>query len=577
MTAALATLEPAHSDTSETLEYQPPAGSTLAGGSLELEALAAGHGPGAYTEVGVYTPALGGTPSWSCAYESCPQGSRNAYTGQVQIPTETGGDLYVSVICQGAVNASCQEGEDSLVWANTQITEAHLLLSNNSVPQASGFGGSLLEPQARGTQQLQLTATDTSGPGVYSITVEGEGKTLYNGTPDTNNGACVPSATTGGGVMMFDSPQPCKQIEAVKVPVETAGLTDGEHSVNVLVTDAAQNTTRVFVGNVTTHNAPIASMAPSILTPEGVSDGLSLTSTPGQWSAPPAAGVITYLYQWERCSTAGSECQPIPGATAATYTPTSADTAHTLKLAVTAANTDGEATALSTATGLVAGPTHTLVDPPTSLSTASESPAPANTQSTIKLDVDNSISRPYANRALSIPGHLLTSTGQPIAGATIEVLEQRLGTHTTRLVTHTTTAPDGSFIAQIPAGASRTIELVYRPAGKVTATAKVTESVAAGITLQVTPRHTRSRGTITLTGRVYGPVPNGGVPLALEVRYLGRWVSSAAHTDNHGHFTLHYRFGGVTGRFPFRIHTQDPANGFPYRAGCSAQLTVLTQ
>jgi hypothetical protein len=463
-----------------------------------------------------------------------------------------------------------------LVWANTQITEAHLLLSNDAVPAASGFGGGLLEPQARGTQQLQLTVTDTSGPGVYSITVESEGKTLYSGTPDTNNGACVPSATTGGGVMMFDSPQPCKQIEAVKVPVETAGLTDGEHSVKALVTDAAQNTTRVFAGNVSTHNAPIATTTPSILAPEGLSDGVPLASTAGGWSAPPGAGVITDIYQWERCSPAGSECQPIPGATAATYTPTSADTAHTLKLAVAAANSDGETPALSAATGLVAGPTQTLVDPPTSLSTAGESSAPANTQSIIKLGMGNTISRPYANRALTIPGHLLTSTGQPIAGATIEVLEQRLDTHTTRSVAHTTTATDGSFIAQVPAGPSRIIELVYRLAGKVTATAKVIESVAAGITLQVTPRHTRSQGTITLTGQVYGPVPKSGVPLALEVRYLGRWVSSAAHTNSHGHFTLHYRFGGVTGRFPFRIRTENPPTGFPYRAGCSPQLTVLT-
>jgi len=188
----------------------------------------------------------------------------------------------------------------------------------------------------------------------------------------------------------------------------------------------------------------------------------------------------------------------------------------------------------------------------------------------------DAISRPYANRALSIPGHLLSSAGQPVVGAVIEVLEQMLGTHTTRSVAHTTTAAEGSFIAHVPAGASRTIELVYRVAGKVAAMAKVIESVAADVTLQATPRRTQSRGTITLTGEAHGPVPKRGVPIALEVRYLGRWVSSPARTDSRGHFTLHYRFGGVAGRFPFRVCVEEPTSGFPYRPGCSRELTVLT-
>jgi hypothetical protein len=501
----------------------------------------------------------------------------------VNIPAGTGGDLDVTVICSGGSgSAKCQEGNDTLVWANVEVKEAHLLLSNDSVPGASGFGGSLLEAGARGTQELDVTGTDPSGPGVYSVTVEIEGTTAYSGTPSTNNGACMPSGITNTGVLMFASPQPCLQTEAVKLPVETAAVPDGQHSVKVTITDAAQNIASVLVGNITTHNAPVASTTPVIVAPNGVSTGVALSSTPGQWSAPSGAGSITDVYQWERCSTAGSECQPIPGATAATYTPASADTAHTLKLVVTGANTDGEATAVSGTTGLVAGPTQTLVDPlviSASLNTPGESSratSEANRQSTdiIKLGMGNAISRPYANRALSVPGHLLTSTGQPIAGATIEVLERTLGTHTTRAVAHTTTVPDGSFIAQVPPGPSRTIELVYGLAGKVTATAKITESVTAGITLQATPRHTQSRGTITLTGQVYGPVPKNGVPLTLEVRYLR--VSSAARTDSRGYFTLHYRFNGVAGRFPFRIRAEDPASGFPYRPGRSPRLTVLS-
>ena len=45
MSAWLSTIEAAHMYDSQTLEYQPPTGSTLDGGWLQLNGLAAGHGP----------------------------------------------------------------------------------------------------------------------------------------------------------------------------------------------------------------------------------------------------------------------------------------------------------------------------------------------------------------------------------------------------------------------------------------------------------------------------------------------------------------------------------------------------
>ncbi|HEY7932438.1 MAG TPA: hypothetical protein VID48_01320 [Solirubrobacteraceae bacterium] len=589
MTAWLATLQPDYPGSSQTLQFKPPAGSTLAGGWLELSAIAAGHGAGAYAEVGVYAPALGGTPFWSCAYETCPQGTNNAYIGQLQIPPATGGNLYVSAACEGSANSSCQEGEDSLVWANAQLAEAHLLLANNALPHATGFAGTLLSGEARGTQELDLTATDPGGPGVYWIAAEIEGTTVYSGTPDTNGGTCVPSGATNAGVMMFITAQPCEQIEALKLPLETAGVPDAGHALTVRVTDAAQNTASVFVANITTHNAPVADTPPTILAPNGTSAAVTLSSTPGQWTAPAGAGTITEVYQWQQCSPTGTECQPIPGASAATYTPTSSDAGHTLKLTVTAVNNDGSQAAVSPATGVLAGQTAVLTsgEQPSggAAGSSGEPGAPngsgASTDAAISLSLHGRVSRPFARRAITITGKLLSTDGQPISGAVVEVLCQTPDASKMTAIGHATTSTAGAFAARIPPGPSRVIELAYRAFANnstYAAEAKVSESVSAGATLHATPRHPGSSGTVTLTGRVLGAVPPSGVNLALEVFYRGQWVvMNASHTLSDGRFTLRYQFQHAAGKFPFRVKTLGGQRAFPYDAGYSQTISVIVR
>jgi hypothetical protein len=392
---------------------------------------------------------------------------------------------------------------------------------------------------------------------------------------------------------MFKSPQPCLQTEPVELPIETAMVPDGKHPVKVTVTDAAQNTKSVFVANITTHNAPVASTAPSILAPNGVSTGVTLSSTPGQWSAPTGAGTITDVYQWQQCSATGTECRAIPGATAATYTPTQADAGHTLELAVTGMNNDGQATEESATTGVTAGaelggggdpssgraaPTSTLSESTPAAGLGAANGTGASQYATIKLAGHSRLSQSYANRALSISGHLVSSTGQPIVGATIEVLEQVLGATKPATIARATTGPGGAFLAKVPAGPSRVIELDYRAfasASTYAAQAKITESVSAGIALHVTPRRTGTTGTVVLRGQVQGPIPAGGVNLEIEVWYHSRWVAfHAPHTRADGRFSLRYEFQGTTGRFPFRVKALTE-NGFPYRTGHSRGVKVV--
>ena len=62
---------------------------------------------------------------------------------------------------------------------------------------------------------------------------------------------------------------------------------------------------------------------------------------------------MTYEYQWERCNPLTSTCEPIPGATAATYTLEPEDVTDSMIVKVTATNSLGTASASSAETPVV--------------------------------------------------------------------------------------------------------------------------------------------------------------------------------------------------------------------------------
>src|SRR4051794_10174661 len=92
---------------------------------------------------------------------------------------------------------------------------------------------------------------------------------------------------------------------------------------------------------------PRNTAAPSISgTPR---EGNTLTARNGTWANSPTS----YAYQWQRCGADGTNCSDISGATNQSYTLTSADVDHAIRVAGTASNSDGEATATSSTTAQV--------------------------------------------------------------------------------------------------------------------------------------------------------------------------------------------------------------------------------
>jgi hypothetical protein len=585
----------------ETLQFTPPGGSTLVGGQVDVAFYADGGGYNASGTAVAYTPNYaydGSDVFFQCAsgLPPCANGSYD-FAGVLGIPGGRGGNLYLSAGCGGHEGYACNSGGSEGAWSLVRMWWANLLLSSSATPAAGGVGGTLLSPGARGVQELAFTASDPGGPGVYAVTAQVDGNALYSGTPDNNGGKCIPVGNSGGA-LMFDYNQPCRPSESVDLPINTALVADGQHTLKVTVEDAAQNSSVVYDSTITTHNAPAASSPPTILAPSQVFVGAALSTHPGTWTAPTGAGTLAYGYQWESCNAEGNNCQTIAGAQNATYTPTPADVGHTLRLTVNASDNDGLATATSTATSVVLSSQGTLGAPngpgthPGSGSLGGGSAIVgqgtpngngASESATIRLGVHHRIKRTFPHDAFKLAGRLLDNHRHPIAAAELDILQETTGSTAPRIIGHTRTGTNGKFLTHVPAvpaGPSRLIEVAYRAFSSdtnYTTTDRITESVAAGVHLKIAPRRTYSNGTIVLTGQVLGPVPPQGTIVDLIVHYRGRWVPfRTPRTEPDGHFEAEYQFEGGVGRFPFRAVVPAGQAGFPFTSGSSNVVDVTT-
>jgi CHRD domain len=94
--------------------------------------------------------------------------------------------------------------------------------------------------------------------------------------------------------------------------------------------------------------SPTSTSAPTIT--GTTSTGATLSATSGAWNG---TTPISYAYQWQRCNSSGSNCGAISQATNQNYVVSNGDAGRTIRVQVTAANSDGSNQALSGATGTI--------------------------------------------------------------------------------------------------------------------------------------------------------------------------------------------------------------------------------
>ena len=204
----------------------------------------------------------------------------------------------------------------------------------------------------------------------------------------------------------------------------------------------------------------------------------------------------------------------------------------------------------------------------------------ASEKAELQLGLPATITRSYAHRAIVISGRLLDGQGQPIAHASLDVLEQIDGAAAPAVIGHATTGVDGTFRVRVGSGPSRLIDVGYRAfsgdAGYA-ALGRVRETVAAGVRLRISPTRTGSEGMIVLSGTVEGPIPRQGTIVDLLVHYRGRWEPfRTPRTNGRGRFRVLYQFEGGVGRFPFRAEVPGGQAGFPFGSGESRVVNVST-
>ena len=116
---------------------------------------------------------------------------------------------------------------------------------------------------------------------------------------------------SSGGALMFDYSQPCRASQSVDLPIETSTVTDGQHTLKVTVQDAAGNSSVVYDGTISTHNAPVNGSLPGIEASDPQTTiGTQLSATDGAWEATAGAGTIAYTGQWLRCTRPAATANP---------------------------------------------------------------------------------------------------------------------------------------------------------------------------------------------------------------------------------------------------------------------------
>jgi len=169
-------------------------------------------------------------------------------------------------------------------------------------------------------------------------------------------------------------------------------------------------------------NAPVATTRPSIT--GSVIQGNTLTATNGTWNG---AAQITYAYQWLRCDATGADCRTITDATSQTYSTDSLDVGNTVRVLVTATNTNGSSASISHQSGTIRSTSSVQVSLAANAKVVSygRSVTLSGTVAGASVgDVVTILARPGLNRVLAALGSTTTDAG----GSFTKVVTPRMHT-----------------------------------------------------------------------------------------------------------------------------------------------------
>jgi hypothetical protein len=504
--------------------------------------------------------------------------------------------LRNSLACQS--NADCPGLDQNGAWGAVQTWYgAKVLLVDPSLPAFDSVGGDGWKAEPADGQHTIEYAVGDHGSGVKEVGFYVDGILQRSDPAGCVDEQPVPCPSTATGTFSFD----------------TTRLSEGAHTIELRAADASANE-EVKQLAVTVRRPPAPGDASRGSGPVAVTDttwsgsnvpavGDVLRGSQGSWDG---TG-LSFAYQWLRCDADGTDCVPIPGATAVNYTPTAGDVGHALQFCVTATNSGGSATSCSAPTAAVAashpssgGTTANTADPsdrpgtpatqnPVSTTTGSQSadrgapngtPAADRVVLTALMNNRASTMKVKFGKRVPISGKLVGPSGTPIAGAVLEVQTRTaLPGASVAEAGKVVTGKDGRYTYVAPAGPSRVVRIAYRSHAGDTSFADasdVTLLVKAGVTIKATPKKVRNRHATLFTGRLLGrPLAKRGVIVDLQVFFRNKWRTfGAPRTNRAGRYRFKYRFmaGAATWKFRARVRRE---SSYPFFEGFSAKTVKV--
>ena len=289
----------------------PPANTALpqiAGSAVQGQTLSA--------STGVWT---GNPTSYAYAWERCDSGGAScapilgaSAATYLLLPADVGATLRV------AVTATNGSGPATATSDPTALVAAQPNLPANTTPPA-------ITGTAREGQTL------SAGTGVWTGSPTSYGYAWQR--CDSTGGACTPIAGAAAATYVLVAADAGGTVRVAVTATNGAGSASATSAATAAVLPLAPANS----------NLPVVSGT--------AQQGQTLAATTGAWTGSPTG----FAYAWQRCDAAGGGCTPILGATATTYLLLPADVGATLRVAVTATNAGGSATATSAATAVVAG------------------------------------------------------------------------------------------------------------------------------------------------------------------------------------------------------------------------------
>jgi hypothetical protein len=176
------------------------------------------------------------------------------------------------------------------------------------------------------------------------------------------------------------------------------------------------------IASARTTVAPKNTTAPQISGKAQV--GQTLTTDNGTWTG---TAPLTFTYQWRICNDNGNACHDITGAAGNEYTVKTGDSGNTLRIQVTAKNSDGADTATSVPTAAIAAAAAPAPTPAASgcpkLAAGVTAVSVADVSTPARLQIDQMQSNPgvitRGTGLFTVRFHVSDTCGSPVQGAQV--------------------------------------------------------------------------------------------------------------------------------------------------------------